>query len=117
MAGNQHRILPWTSRFQLLALLLWFCLLAGNGCRVAQQTVALPGQMVTPVVPGTKSAQPDPAVLQSELLRYADDFFGRTGTGLDEYAHRVNTPKARAEALNWRLAPDSSAVGHVTRTD
>lgn len=94
--------------------LLLLCVLAASGCRVARQTASLPGHVVNAVVPGGKSTQPDPAALQSELLRYADDFTGRTTTGLDEYARRVNDPKAREEALAWRLALDQSALGIAT---
>jgi hypothetical protein len=86
-------------------------LFAGNGCRVAQQTAALPGQVVTAVVPGKKSTAPDPATLQTELLHYAADFFGRTSTGLNDYARQVNTPEGRYEALNWKLGINSSVVG------
>ena len=107
--GNRRRGL-W-----LVTWLLSLCLLATSGCQVARQTASLPGQVVTAVVPGGKSAQQtDPAALQSELLRYADDFGGRTSTGLDEYARRANTAKAREEALNWKLALDTAVLGIAT---
>jgi hypothetical protein len=70
--------------------------------------------MVTAVVPGKKSTQPDPAQLQADLLRYADDFFDRTTTGADEYARRINTPQARINALSWKLALNSSVLGIAT---
>jgi hypothetical protein len=101
-------------KLQQVICLLPLCVLAATGCKVARQTASLPGHVVTAVVPGDKSTQPDPAALQSELLRYADDFSGRTTTGLEEYARRVNTPKAREDALNWRLALVSSALGIAT---
>src|SRR5690242_20368242 len=97
-----------------LAAFMLSCILATSGCQVARQTASLPGQVVTAVVPGGKSAQPDAAALQSELLRYADDFSGRTTTGLDEYARRVNTQKAREEALHWKLALDTAVLGIAT---
>jgi hypothetical protein len=47
------------SEFRLIVSVVALAILAGNGCRVAQETAALPGQMVTAVVPGMKSTQPD----------------------------------------------------------
>jgi hypothetical protein len=66
------------------------------------------------VVPGGKSQQPDPALVQAEVLRYADNFFDRTSTGLDEYARIANTHKAHEEALSWKLAINSSALSIAT---
>jgi len=99
-----------------VALCLVFALASG-GCHFAQKTADLSMQMVTAVVPGGqsgKSAQIDPALLQSELLRYADDFAGRTSVGLDEYARRVNTPEAKLNALIWRISLNSSVLGIAT---
>src|SRR5262249_30526964 len=58
-----------------------------------------------------KSTAPDTATLQTEVLHYAADFFGRTTTGLDDYARAVNTPEARSQALEWKLGINSSVVG------
>jgi hypothetical protein len=93
-------------RLRLLSL----CLVALSGCSVVEQTAKLPVDTVAAVMPRMQGKQPDPAVLQDQLLRYADDFFGRTSTGLDEYARRVDTAKARSEALSWKLALDSAAL-------
>jgi hypothetical protein len=102
-------------RLQSITGLLLVCILAASGgCHVARKTAALPGDVVTAVVPGPKSTAPDPAALQSELLRYGDDFFGRTTTGIDEYARKVKTSEARWEALNWRLSLNTSALGIAT---
>jgi hypothetical protein len=49
-----------------------------GGCKIARETVRLPGQMMAAVVPGKRSSLPDPAQLQSEVLRYADQFSSRT---------------------------------------
>jgi hypothetical protein len=96
---------------RLILSLLPLLALAGNGCRVAQQT----GQAVTSVVPGLKSPPPpDPAALQTEVLHYADSFASQTSAALDEYAHRVNTSEARLQALNWKLSLGSSALGIAT---
>src|SRR5262249_43244341 len=113
-AALNHRASPFW-RKPRRAIRLWLlCVLAMNGCQVARQTASLPGHVVTAVVPGGETTQPDPSALQSELLRYADDFTGRTTEGANEYARRVNTSKARAEALNWKLALDSCALGIAT---
>ena len=100
----------------LLALCLVLALVSG-GCHLARETANLPAQMVTAVVPGAKPAssyQLDPAVLQAELLRFADDFSGRTAVGLDEYARRATTPDAQLEVLNWRLSINSAIMGIAT---
>jgi len=82
----------------------------GSGCRVA----SLPVNAVAAVVPGTKSTQPEPGALQTEVLRFADAFGGRNSTALDEYARRVNTPEARIQALNWKVSLDSSVLSIAT---
>jgi hypothetical protein len=101
-------------RAVLLVFLLPALGLLWGGCKVARETAALPTQMVTAVVPGKKSSQPDPAQLQGDLLRFADDFFARTSAGLDEYARRMNTPGAHSEAKTWKLGLNSSALGIAT---
>jgi hypothetical protein len=98
----------------MMALLMPVLALGLAGCQVAQETARLPGQMVTAVVPGMKSAPPDPAALQTAVLRYADDFTSRTAEALEDYVRRVNTPEARLQALTWRLAMDSAALGIAT---
>ena len=81
---------------------------------MVEQTAKLPMNAVSAVVPTSKSGQPDPALLQAKLMRYADDFFARTSMGTEEYARRVNTPKARFEALSWKVSLDSSALDIAT---
>lgn len=94
--------------------LLAFFSLGLTGCRVAEETARLPGQMVTAVVPGTKSKTPDPAVLQTELMRAADDFSSRTAAGLNEYARQAGNPAAHSQALTWKLSLNSSVMGIAT---
>lgn len=93
--------------------MLPLCLLA-TSCRVAQQTAALPSDMMSAVMRSGQPKPPDPAVLQVEVLRYADDFAGRTAAGIDEYARRANTTKTRTEALKWKLQLESSIIGIAT---
>ncbi len=66
------------------------------------------------VVRGPQGNQIDPALLQSDLLRFADDFFGRTSTGVDEFARRANTPEANEKATKWKLSLTTSALGIAT---
>lgn len=70
----------------------------------------MPGQMVSAVVPGKKSTQPDPAALQSELQRFADEFASRSVAALDAYARSLGTPEARNQALTWKVMVGSAAV-------
>ena len=103
-----------TMRLRSILLLVGASALVGNGCRIVKETTSLPGNAIEEVVPGTKSTQADPGALQTEVLRFADSFAGRTSTALDEYAARVNTPEGRIEALRWKLQLDSSALGIAT---
>jgi hypothetical protein len=100
--------------FRLIALLLALLGLAGSGCSVVKQTASLPMSAVGAVVPGTKSKQPDPGALQTELLRFADSFAGQTSAAIDEYAHRVNTRQGQIESLKWKVSLNSSVLGIAT---
>ena len=54
-------------------------ILMGSGCRIAKDAALLPVEMVATVVPGAKT-QPtltDPAALQAQIQRFADDFLGQ----------------------------------------
>ena len=99
-----------TNYFSLLVSLAFWL----SGCRVVEETAKLPVTAVTAVVPGTKPVPVDPAMLQVELQRYADDFIGRVSAALDEYAERIGTPEARSQALVWRLSVDSSVLNIVS---
>jgi len=103
-----------TIGFRIVALALALLCLIGNGCRVVKQTASLPVNAVEAVVPGTKTKQPDPGSLQTEVLRFADSFGGQTSVALDEYASRVNTPEGQIQALRWKLALGSSVLGIAT---
>jgi hypothetical protein len=92
-----------------LPLLAFFALLTG-GCTAVKNTAALPVNAVEAMT-GNKQTQIDPAALQNEVIRYADDFSSRTTTALDDYASRLSDPKARLEALKWKISLNSVAVG------
>ena len=101
-------------RLRLAVAMVPLALLAGNGCRLVKQTASLPVNAVESVVPGKKSTQPDPGLVQTEVLRFADSFCGRTAAALDEYARQVNTTEARIQALSWKLSLVSSTLGIAT---
>jgi len=50
--------------------------------------------VVSAVVPISKSGQPDPAALQSQLQRYSDEYLYRTLGALDDYARDAGTSEA-----------------------
>lgn len=90
-----------------LGAVLWLTL---SGCRVAEETVQVPMKAVSAIVPGPKSAQVDPATVQAELQRYADEYASRTAAALDDCAARTGTPEARYQALQWKVSVGSAAV-------
>lgn len=105
----------WFRPAAALQLLIAGLLLAAcSGCRVAQQTAKLPGQMMTAVVPGMKPKEIDPAALQTEVLRFADEFSSRTSAALDAYAQAVGSPAAHHQALVWKVSVASAAVNVAT---
>jgi hypothetical protein len=73
-----------------------------------------PEKVVTAVVPGSKPSQPDPLELQLQLQRFTDDFLSQTEQALDDYAQRVGTDVARAEALRLKLVSGSSLLSIVS---
>src|SRR5262245_38359168 len=67
-ASNRNPRLP------LVAGLFLVFALALTGCSVVNKAAKLPGQAVTTVVTGAKSAALDPATIQAEVLRFSDDY-------------------------------------------
>ncbi len=86
----------------------------GNGCSTVKKTAQLPADAVGVFIPGSKQVQIDPGAMQTEVLRFADDFMGRTSLALDRYADTLNTPEARIEALRWKLALNSGILSIAT---
>jgi hypothetical protein len=80
------------------------------GCRVVEETAKLPVNAVSAVMPTSKASAPDPAALQTELQRFADEFASRTLLALDDYARIVGTPEAARQALAWKLSVASACV-------
>ena len=107
--------IPLAHRCHLpLGVALALLALCGIGCQVVHQVAAVPGQVVTTIIPGLKRAPADSAILQAGLQRFADDFADRTTAALEDYARRVETPVARAESLDWNLQLNGSVVSIAT---
>ena len=78
------------------------------GCSIFQA----PQKVVSAVVPGVgTSPQADPAALQIQVQRFADDFCGRTIQALDEYAQKTGTEAAQIQALRMKLSYSSAVIG------
>lgn len=92
------------------SLLVFLAIMALAGCGVIRESVRIPSEAMSAVIPGTKSVPNDPAVLQADLQRYADEYASRTAAGVEEYARRVGTAAARSQALRWKTAMGSAAV-------
>lgn len=93
-------------------------LLCGAGCSVFHEAAQVPVKTVAAVMPASASSkQVDPAAVQSELLRYADDFSGRLGVSLEDYSQKVTTPESRLDVLTWKVALNSSVMAIVTGAD
>jgi hypothetical protein len=80
------------------------------GCGLLQA----PEKVVTAVVPGGKSSQPDPLDQQLQLQRFTDDFLSRTEHALDDYAQRVGTEAARVQVLRLKLVGGSALLSIVS---
>jgi hypothetical protein len=84
---------------------------ASGGCRVARETVGLPMRAADAIVPSDKPSPPDPAFVQAEIQRFADEYSSRTSEVLDDYARAAGTAEARDRALRWKIAAGSAALG------
>jgi hypothetical protein len=88
--------------------------LALTGCRLVNNVARMPGEVVTAVAPGGNKQTVDPAALQVDLQRYADEYAGRTTAALDEYARRIGTAEARSQALRWKVSVGTATVTIAT---
>jgi hypothetical protein len=99
---------PLSSSIALILLAGIFALTPG--CSLLRA----PTQVVTAVVPGKASSQPDPVEEQIQLQRYVDDFIARTGQALDQCAERQGTDEARVDAIRLKLTSGSSVISIVS---
>jgi hypothetical protein len=81
---------------------------------MAESAARMPGQVVTSVSPGGRTQKQDPAALQVELQRFADEFAGRTVAALEDYARLAGTDEARRQVLHWRVSVGAAAVTIAT---
>jgi hypothetical protein len=84
------------------------------GLTVGCSLLRAPTEVVSAVVPGKGSSQPDPVDEQIQLQRFTDDFLARTGQALDDVAHRLGTDAGRAEVLRLKLVSGSSLLSVVS---
>jgi hypothetical protein len=89
-------------------------MVALTGCRMAESAARMPGQVVTSVSPGGRTQKQDPAALQVELQRFADEFAGRTVAALEDYARLAGTDEARRQVLHWKISVGAAAVTIAT---
>src|SRR5882724_10821554 len=97
-----NRILqPLLATFAVVLPLLVF-----SGC---QATNINP---VGAIIGSSKPSPPpvDPATLQGEVLRFADEYLDRTSYAIDDYAARVGTVEARHQAMVWKATGSASGV-------
>ena len=80
-----------------------------SGCGLIESILDLPVKAVDTVMPGSTPPPIDPAALQTEVERYADEFTSRSVFALEEYAQRAGTDEARRKALLAKLALSTSA--------
>ena len=82
--------LKLASRLALFgSLLLLYAL--GSGCRVVQDTTAIPAKAVQTVTRGAKDQpQVDPVQLQQQLIRFADEFISSIATASEQLRRGTN---------------------------
>lgn len=89
---------------------MWLAVLALAlaSCTVVQT----PERIAKAVVPiGNTPAQPDPAQVQIQIQRFADDFTGRTMQAFDDFAARSGTEAGYVQALRLKLAYTAAMIG------
>lgn len=73
------------------------------GCGLIEDVTSLPVKAVTSVMPGSRTQPLDPAMLQIEIQRYADEYASRTVGAIEEYAQLAGTDEAMSNSLRWKL--------------
>jgi len=101
--GKLHRLssMMWDKRqvvwsLMVLALALWLGA-AVTGCRVVQGAADLPGNTVRVVTPGKSKGGVDPAELQQQLLRFADQYLAGLLAAVDQL--EGSTPELTREMV------------------
>ena len=112
MRTNSRTPRPSRSALALLAALL---LAAGfpPACKLVQKTVEFPGE-VFHSGDGDAPKRKSPAYVQALVMRFADTYLARIAHATNEFSQEVDTPEARIQALDWRIAPSTSAITIAT---
>lgn len=124
LAGNpdgarvvSHRARPEFSRLdaRLLGVVLMCAgLLPWLGCRLVHTTASVPQRTVEIFMPGGRENPPPPGGLQQRLMRFADEYNGRTIVHVDELMALPEPPWSEREALEAKIAQVAGTVSIVT---
>ncbi|HKE00398.1 MAG TPA: hypothetical protein VKE69_05265, partial [Planctomycetota bacterium] len=101
-----------TNRRALEAALIGLAL---AGCETARGVINAPVDAFKSVfgIDGDddkKTDRPNPAALQVDMQRFADDVVVRTSTALDEYVAKAGNPEARRKALRWKAQVANASI-------
>src|SRR5688500_13487299 len=110
-AGAARAVRARPGRYPFITVAAMLLIGASGGCGIARETAKIPMNAVTAVVPAGTPSAPDPAFVQAGLQRFADEYASRTAAALDDYARRVGTDEARTQALRWKIAAGTAAMG------
>jgi len=100
--------------FRLAGVLCLTALLGATGCRVIQQTAAVPGRTVKALFPGGNSTQPDPGALQQGLMHFADAYSARTVESVEDLTDVPGSPFSPHIALRFKIASLGGAMSIAT---
>lgn len=108
--------IPWRQPLKLQGAALVAAIVSAglSGCQLAEETAKLPMRAVNVAVPTSKPGAGDPALVQAQLQRFADDYAHRTVAALDDYAQHLGTEAARRQALQWKVGASAAAVSIAT---
>lgn len=94
----------WRLLHLVASLLMSLALVAGNaGCSLIQGAADIPGHAVRAVSQGPNTVPVDPAEVQANLLRFADEFDSGISSGIGNLRRGTNALN-RAEILRWKIA-------------
>jgi len=111
---HAHRVrqiwLAWTS-LTLLALLV----LGAAGCSMARLSPAQPKAKVNPgQLSGSPTGPVTPAVLQAQVMRFADTYVATVAQACDDLTAKTNRSAIRLAALRWKLGQATAIFTDAT---
>ncbi len=101
-------VMPW------FACLLLASVLAGGGCGLLRETTSVPQRTVQAVSGKSSSDQPDPAVVQADLMRFADFAITQISRTVEGYIQTATNRDDMILGMRARLANARNLVGLVT---